>query len=111
MERGLLAALDQFGELLEGIEGAGVQLGVVDADAEVVFDEKAQVDQAEGIDQAAGDDRFVRANDALGLFENITGDIGSEFVDDFFHVSSFWNGLSRNGFSCGAIITRIFHYQ
>jgi hypothetical protein len=38
-KKSLLAGLDQFGELFERVEGVGVQLGIINANAKVVFDE------------------------------------------------------------------------
>jgi hypothetical protein len=49
-----LAGADESGKLLEGVKGLSAELGVINADTEIIFDEEAEVDQAERIDQAAG---------------------------------------------------------
>jgi hypothetical protein len=77
-----LARLDQVGELGDGIEGGGGELEVVDAHAEVVFDQQGQVDEGEGVDQAGGDERFIGRNDPGGLLEDLGGDFFGQLGDE-----------------------------
>ncbi len=51
----VLAFDDQVGQLIEGVKGVCVQLGVINVDIVIVFNEQGHIHQAEGIDQTAGD--------------------------------------------------------
>ncbi len=60
------------------VEGGGGQFGVIQVNAELVLNVNRQVNQAEGIDQPAGQQRLVGAQDFVGLLENFGGDVRGE---------------------------------
>jgi hypothetical protein len=64
--------------LIEIIERLRIQFGIFDADAEGIFDEERQIHQAEGVDQSAGDEGFIRGDDLARLLEDF---LGNELCD------------------------------
>jgi hypothetical protein len=79
---------NERGEGFEGVECFGVEFGVFDSDAEGVFDEEGEIHEAEGINQSAGNERFVRREVAVGLSEDFFGDEFLEGWEDVGHKVS-----------------------
>ncbi|HEY5270449.1 MAG TPA: hypothetical protein VII97_08935 [Anaerolineales bacterium] len=61
--------------MVQVIKGRGIQFRVVNAYAKVILDKQGEIHELEGVNQPAGKQGFIRFDDAVGLFENLGGDI------------------------------------
>lgn len=77
-----LPALNQARQLPQRIKRLHRQLGVVNVDAEGVFDEEGKVNEVEGVHEAAGDQGVGGGEGAVGLFEDVFGDVSGKFGGD-----------------------------
>ena len=96
----------------QGVKGIRVKLSVFNAHAEFIFYEQAQVNQAERIDQAIGQQGLIRAQGAFGLLEDLGDDIGIEGCEDFFgHGVVAPSRMINHGSTENTEVTKLFVYS